>query len=461
MLSKIISTFAVSLALILCSLPVMAQLAPPQPLPNNVPGLLVKANEAYIAKDHQTFRLVLEKLHEMRPNNSDYMYQLVIARALLDDKPRAYELMLKMQQQGLSYDFTKSEATVGIRDTQVFEYVNDLMIKAGEPMGESEPVVTLADDVRMPQAIAWDKTRERFLIGTAHEGSIVAVGKDGKSTELLKANDENGLWAIFDILVDHANNRLWVTSAATPQFVRYSVADKGRSALFEFNLETLELLNRYAVPVDGRSHILGSMVQSPNGDIYIADRFLPIVYRKSVAEVKLEAAMGFKDMISMRGVAMQPDGRIMYIADREMGILVVDVVGGRAAKLAIPDTLNIGGIDGLYVWNNRLIVIQNGISPQRVMRLQLDATGTKVESVRPLAVSQPDFDLPSFGTVQGEDLYYFGNSQVRAGEANPKPVIILRTPLDSNQDLVQPDMQQFMEQMEKSGRTLPEKAGNN
>lgn len=461
MLSKKISTFAVSLAFLFCSLPTLAQLAPPQPLPKNVPALLVKANEAYIAKDHQAFRSVLEKLHRLRPNNSDYMYQLVIAHALLDDKAKAYELMLKMQQQGLAYDFTESEATVGIRNTQVFEYVNDLMVKAGEPMGESELMMTLADDVRMPQTIAWDETREQFLIGTAAEGSIVAVGKDGKSTELLKANDENGLWAIFDILVDQASNRLWVTSAATPQFVRYSVADKGRSALFEFNLETLELLNRYAVPVDGRSHILGSMVQNPAGDIFIADRFLPIVYRKAAGEAKLQPAMGLKDMVSMRGIAMQPDGSILYVADRELGILVIDVVGGRAAKLAIPNTLNIGGIDGLYLWDNRLIVIQNGISPQRVMRLQLDSSGTKVESVRPLAVAQPEFDLPSFGTVLGEDLVYFANSQVRIGEAQPKPVSILRTPLDSNKDLVQPDMQQFMEQMEKNGRTLPEKAGNN
>ena len=254
---------------------------------------------------------------------------------------------------------------------------------------------------------------------------------------------------------------MWVTSAATPQFVRYSVADKGRSALFEFNLETLELLNRYAVPVDGRSHILGSMVQNPNGDIFIADRFLPIVYRKAAGEAKLQPAMGLKDMVSMRGIAMQPDGSILYVADRELGILVIDVVGGRAAKLAIPNTLNIGGIDGLYLWDNRLIVIQNGISPQRVMRLQLDSSGTKVESVRPLAVAQPEFDLPSFGTVLGEDLVYFANSQVRIGEAKPKPVSILRTPLDSNKDLVQPDMQQFMEQMEKNGRTLPKKTGNN
>ena len=145
MLSKKISTFAVSLAFLFCSLPTLAQLAPPQPLPKNVPALLVKANEAYIAKDHQAFRSVLEKLHRLRPNNSDYMYQLVIAHALLDDKAKAYELMLKMQQQGLAYDFTESEATVGIRNTQVFEYVNDLMVKAGEPMGESELMMTLAD----------------------------------------------------------------------------------------------------------------------------------------------------------------------------------------------------------------------------------------------------------------------------------------------------------------------------
>ncbi len=154
-------------------------------------------------------------------------------------------------------------------------------------------------------------------------------------------------------------------------------------------------------------------------------------------------------MVSLRGIAIQPDGRIMYVADREMGIMIIDVEGGRAGMLAVPTTLNIGGIDGLYMWNNRLIVIQNGIKPQRVMRLQLNATGTKVIDVRPLAVAQPEFDYPSFGTLKGDDLYYFANSQWLGSAGEKNAVTVLRTPLDSSEDLVQPDMRQFMEQQSK------------
>ncbi len=167
---------------------------------------------------------------------------------------------------------------------------------------------------------------------------------------------------------------------------------------------------------------------------------------KLAGEEKLKPVLAFREMISQRGIAMQPDGRIMYVADREMGIMVVDLEAEQARLLEIPETLNIGGIDGLYLKDNRLFIIQNGISPQRVMRLQLDSSGTKVESVRPLAVAQPEFDLPSFGTIEGEDLYFFANSQWMGKTGSQKPVTVLRTPLDSSGDLVQPDMQLFLKQ---------------
>ena len=92
------------------SLQLQAQTDQAQPnnaaaLPENVPGLLVKANEAYLAKDYVTFKSAMQQLHKRRPNNSDYMYQLVLANALLNDKSAAYDQMLKMQRQGLAYDF--------------------------------------------------------------------------------------------------------------------------------------------------------------------------------------------------------------------------------------------------------------------------------------------------------------------------------------------------------------------
>lgn len=445
-MKKSVITFVLALSLVLGSFSLSAQTAPAAALPENVPALLVKANEAYAAKDYLTLRRALERVYEMRPNNSEYMYRLVLAYALLDDKSKAYGLMLHMQTQGLAYDFSETDDSLNIRGTEAFDYVNDLSKMAAEPRGESEVVFSLPDSVKMPESIAWDESRQKFLIGTITEGSVVAVGKDGEVTELLKANAENGLWAIFDVMVDQARNRLWLSSAATPVFSGFDPIDNGRAALFEFNLETLEFIRRYPVPVDGRSHILGSMAINPEGDIYIVDRNIPILYKKPADEQKLVAVLASREMVSMRGIAMQADGRLLYVADRELGILVIDTEGERAGKLQVPDTLNIGGIDGLYLWNNHLIMIQNGIKPQRVMRLELDAGGTQVTSVRPLAVAQADFDFPNFGTLQGEDIYYFANSQMMYGKESPKTVKVLRTPLNSSTDLVQPDMLKYLKQ---------------
>ena len=460
MLYKSVVTFLLTFILALSSAPLVAQVPTTEVSPESVPALLVKANAAYTVKDLLTFRQALESLHKLRPYNSEYMYQLVIAHALLDEKSEAYNLMLRMQQQGLAYDFLESENTLNIRGTEVFDYVNDLMKMAKEPVGESETIFVLPETVVMPEAISWDESRQKFLVGTVAEGQVLAVGKDGQIDELLKADNENGMWSIFDILVDPSRNRLWVTSASMPVFKRYEPADKGRSALFEFNLETLELINKYPVPVDGQPHLLGTMTLSPNGDIYIADRILPIVYSKPAGEQKLKPVIALRELISMRGIAMQPDGRIMYVADREMGIMVVDVASGRAGFLKGPETLNVGGIDGLYLKDNRLYVIQNGIKPQRVMRLQLDATGTKVEEVRPMAIAQPQFDLPSFGTIEGENLYYFSSSQRAGKTGSQKPVSVLRTPLDSSEDLVQPEMQHYLEQQAKKRKQQAEKDGN-
>ncbi len=106
MLYKSVVTFLLTLILALSSTPLVAQIPTAEVSPESVPALLVKANAAYTVKDLLTFRQSLESLHKLRPYNSEYMYQLVIAHALLDEKSEAYDLMLRMQQQGLAYDFT-------------------------------------------------------------------------------------------------------------------------------------------------------------------------------------------------------------------------------------------------------------------------------------------------------------------------------------------------------------------
>jgi hypothetical protein len=68
------------------------------------------------------------------------------------------------------------------------------------------------------------------------------------------------------------------------------------------------------------------------------------------------------------------------------------------------------GIDGLYRYGNSLIAIQNGVRPQRVLRLGLNGSGEKIETIEILESSLPIFDDPTLGVIVGDALYFIANS---------------------------------------------------
>jgi len=390
----------------------------------SVDELEENSRQAYADGKYVRYYVANMKLHELRPYEPRYMENIIAACALVNRPRTAYHYLLQMQQQGFSNDLGKNPDTESIRNTEVWTYLTDLMIGAGVPNGSGEVVFTLPAEFSNPAAISWDESRERFLVGTQNEGAVVAVSPDGSTKVLIKANDENGLWAIRGIHADSDNNRLWVSSAAVPAFSAYKATEKGRGALFEFDLETLELKGRYNVPLDGQTHELGPIAVSGNGDIYIADLAQPIVFRKTAQSETLETFVAIKELVGLRDLAVSPDSGKLYIADSAMGVMVVDPVQQTSAMLTGPENLNLGAISGLFYNQGNLIMIQNGFQPQRIMSLKLDADGYHVVAVNPLAIALEEFDGPAFGTVMGEQVYYFANLDEN------QAVQVMKTPLD-------------------------------
>ena len=407
----------------------------------SVAELEEKSRQAYAKGKFVRFYAANMKLHDLRPYEPRYMENIIAACALVNRPTTAYHFLLQMQQQGLSNDLSKNPDTISIRDTEVWTYLNDLMIGAGVPNGRGDVVFTLAAEFSSPAAISWDESRGRFLVGTQQDGIVVAVSQDGSTQVLIKANEENGLWAIRGLFADSENNRLWVSSAAVPAFSAYQPSDKGRGALFEFDLETLELKGRYNVPLDGQTHELGPIAVAGNGDIYIADLAQPMVFRKTAKGEQLEAFVGNKDLVGLRDLAVSPDTGKLYIADSVMGVMVVDPAQQTAAMLTGPENLNLGAISGLFYSKGKLIMIQNGIQPQRIMRLELDASGSNVVDVMPMAIALDEFDRPAFGTVKGEEVYYFANP----GEN--QPVKVMKTPLDPGDSIESAEMRRIKQQI--------------
>jgi hypothetical protein len=401
------------------------------------------AIQSYQDGEYLRFMQATIKLREKRPYEPQYMVGMVVGAALLGRSTTAYNYMHIMQQQGLSYDFNTTEDTQSIRKTEVYDYLNDLLIKAGEPRGEGRVVFTLPAAAVQPETLAWDNSRGKFLVGTIESGALLAVGKAGEVEELLRSTDENGLLAIIDIAVDEAHKRLWVTTAGVPGYAQLLPTELGRGALMEFNLVTLELLQRYDVPVDGLAHVPGSMAVTPSGDVFLIDRAVPMVFRKPADGNKLEPYLAIKELTGFKDLALSDAGDKLYLADAALGIAVVDLEKQTTTMLGRPETLNLGGISGLMYSDGQLLLLQSGIRPQRLMRLELDPSGMNVVATVPLAVALADFDAPSFGVVQGGAVYYFASSNLPGVKRAPAPVVVLKTPLELDKPIVPAEQRKF------------------
>ncbi len=90
----------------------------------------------------------------------------------------------------------------------------------------------------------------------------------------------------------------------------------------------------------------------------------------------------------------------------------------------------LNGIDGLYFAAGKLIAVQNGTSPERVVVFTLDKTLTTIESQTIIERSTSTLGDPTHGVVIGKEFYYIANSgwDVIDDHGNMKPGAKLSRP---------------------------------
>jgi hypothetical protein len=400
-----------------------------------------QSREAYETGSWLRFYIANMKLHQLHAFEPEYMVNIVRACALLDRSSTAYHFMLKMQQQGMSYDFNTLEDTLNIRGTEAYDYINDLLVSAGHASGVATELFTLPGSPGDFRAMAWDDSRKKFLVGTVRDGSISAISVNGESEVVFEGGADNGLWSVDGLAVDTENGRLWVASGATDEYSGPTPADNNLGALFELDLETLAIEGRYNFPVDGLKHEPGSIAVTDDGHVYVINKVAPVIYLKTPDSDELVAFFASKDLTGLRDIAVAPDNSRIFVADAIKGVMIIDPVAQQAAMLAGPETMNLGGIDGLEYSGGRLFLVQGQFQPQRVIRLELDGTGAQVQSISPMANALEQFKRPGITTVMDNDLVYFANTAAVDAPA----IMAMSTPLDSGAKVAPPDMSQFEE----------------
>lgn len=283
------------------------------------------------------------------------------------------------------------------------------------------------------ESVVRDQARERWLVSQVRGRTIVALNDTGEITPFL--TPDSGIGGVLGLVMDGRNNVLWAATSPLPPATHGLPADAPRPAneLLKVDAASGRVLARYPAPEGERS--LGDVALAPDGVVYIADSTGGELFRLKPGGEALDVLLPAGTLGSPQGMTVTPDGTALIVADYSSGLWRVDRATGAATRLPQPAIDSLIGIDGLTTDGRFLYGFQNGVVPQRVLKLELAAGWTRIESVQVLAANLPQVDEPTTGTVHDGTLVFVSRSQWSdfaqdgAPPATPVPAVISRLPL--------------------------------
>ncbi len=366
------------------------------------------ARKAYEVKAFPEYLANIEKANRLRPNHPRLIYNLASAYAVNGRDGDALQALERLARMGLGFSIEKDEDFKSLLEFPKFKDLQKWFAANRGPIGNAERAFELNDPTLITEGVAYDKKTETFYVSSVHQRKIVAVRKDGIAVDFSK--DADGLWGVFGLRVDPQRRHLLVTTMDAPAMRDFTEADRGRSAIFRYELETGRLLKKYFVPT-GERHALGDLVLDSKGRVYATDSASPVIYTIDPKSDELTEFIRSDNFAALQGLTIDPGGRSLYVADYSKGIFRIDIESKQIVQLKPDLGITLLGIDGLYYYGagGDLIAIQNGVNPNRVVYFSL--SGDRIYRHKVIAAGHPDFLEPTLGVLNGADFYFIANSQ--------------------------------------------------
>jgi DNA-binding beta-propeller fold protein YncE len=409
-------------------------------------GRLQEARRAADAGDHARAVALADTVAARLPDHP----QVVLSRALVlaragraDDAAREVRRLAawdaRYAQRALA-DSALAPVRARLADVDVAAAVE----RAGRPVARAHAWATLAERDLVPEGTAWDPATRAVLVGSLNKRKIVAIAPDGTVRDRVPSG-RAGLASVVGIHVDARRGVLWATS--NPRFDQ--PGDSTPAMLYAFDAATGRFRSRHPAPAPG-PHFLNDLTTGPDGTVYVTDTRAARVWTLPPGAAALEplaslAAAG--ELRGPNGITIAADGRHLFVADADH-LRVVALAGprrGASWRLAVPDSLNVAGIDGLAFVTGGVatggaaagdaLVAHHVLAFWRIARYQLNADHTAIVGRSLLEANTADGRTATTGEVAGAHYVFIGNSQIdrmnaRAiDSATMQPVRMYRVPL--------------------------------
>jgi len=369
------------------SLLVAADLEPRWVVLNHAAGQAIKA------KDYAKQRETLRELKPLMPGNPRIIYNLASADAALGDARAALAELRNLAGMGLVYDFAADEDFASLRKSSEFGAIIKQIEANKKPVSHSTLAFALTEPDLIPEDIAYDARTGRFFVSSVRKSKIIL----GDGSEFAKTD-----WPVLALRVDSARRILWAATGWIPHCEHCDPGDKDKTALLGFDLDSGALKQRIESPVKG---LLGDMTISTRGEIFVSEGINGAVLRLRPGAKQLERMDVAGEFPSPQTPALSADEKTLYVPDYVRGIAAITLATGEVTWLKPADDIALSGIDGLYVYRDSFIAVQNGTSPARVIRFSLDLRTQEL-----LEANAPHLGEPTHGTLVGNKFYFLANT---------------------------------------------------
>ena len=345
-----------------------------------------EAAAAYQRKDYTAAKEATLAALELRPDSPRYLHNLAALCALTRDPASALDYLRQLVGLGVAPPVERDPDLASLQGTPQFAKILHDFAANRAPQGEAEVVAEFPGRTGIIEGIAFRERTGDLFLGDVHHRCIWRRDRDGRIARY-SAEDED-LLGIFAIALDEERNTLWATMAALPEMSGYTTDMKGHTGLAEFNLSTSELRRLIPVPGDGREHRLGDLLVAPDGTIYLTDSKAPVIWQLAPGAEEMQKVVDSPVFGSLQGVTLEK--RTLLVADYVNGLFIVELATGNITALTPPKNTTLIGIDGLVTVPGGIVATQNGVEPQRVIRVTFSPSLETITGVSVLAAALPN-----------------------------------------------------------------------
>jgi hypothetical protein len=356
-------------------------------------------------------RRELLRIATLLDNRTDILYRLAKVEAKLGHTEASLAYLKSYVHSQLDFGDPAAQPEFhALRATARFQQLEQVYRAGLGPTGTHvQLAVAPAADLVAEDLAVDTRSGVRFL-SSVHLGKVLTLDTHGRWSDFA-GSAALSAWGIYAISVDVIRARLWLSTVAGPVSPPFRAADQGRSAVLRVNLNSRAQEQRYELQ-DGLAHAFGDMALGPKGELYVSDGVGGGVYCIGTAP---RAAMATRvspgALRSPQTPVPLPDGKRLLIADYSRGIAISNLQSPKGVSwLHHGPELAVYGIDGLYLYGQTLIAIQNGTVPERLLFMRLDPSFTQILDWHIALARAPGLGDPTHGVVRENRFEFISNS---------------------------------------------------